>query len=130
MKNHWLLRFLLLALLGGALGGAITYAWWVAAEHYNIAPGPFTECTFFTGFALMLIGLLSLTSAGGASKPTPATLEDKKGPLRIVTDTKAMAQNASRKKSGIPWPFQLCVSLLVASLVLLITAAVSLFSAM
>ncbi len=39
MNKRWLLRFLLLALLGGAVGGVITYAWWMAAERYGIAPG-------------------------------------------------------------------------------------------
>ena len=129
MNKRWLLRFLLLVLLGGAVGGGITYAWWMAAERYGIAPGPFVECTFFTGFALMLIGLLCLTSGGGITKQGPATLEDKKGPLRIVEDSRSAAQKAAGKKA-VPLGFQACVALLVASLVLLIAAAVNLFSGM
>ena len=77
----------------------------------------------------MLIGLLCLTSGGGITKQGPATLEDKKGPLRIVEDSRSAAQKAAGKKA-VPLGFQACVALLVASLVLLIAAAVNLFSGM
>ena len=72
MKKKMTLRFILLALGGLALGGAITYLWWLAAYQWKAAPAPFPDVAFFTGFGMILIGILALTSAGNLQAPTAA----------------------------------------------------------
>ena len=69
MKKKMTLRFILLALGGLALGGAITYLWWLAAYQWKAAPAPFPDVAFFTGFGMILIGILALTSAGEPPGP-------------------------------------------------------------
>ena len=112
MNKRWLLRFLLLALLGGAVGGGITYAWWMAAERYGIAPGPFVECTFFTGFALMLIGLLCLTGGGATSVNLTSTPGTGGGPLQFFSSDKRLAKDvvrANTRRAELPGTTQVCV---------------------
>lgn len=134
MKKKMTLRFILLALGGLALGGAITYLWWLAAYQWKAAPAPFPDVAFFTGLGMILIGILALTSAGNLQAPTAAPGE-RGGPFQLFRSSKAVAKEAaaSSKDSGrlaLPGVVQLSVALLAGSLVPLIAAAVVLFSSM
>ena len=101
MKKKMTLRFILLALGGLALGGAITYLWWLAAYQWKAAPAPFPDVAFFTGFGMILIGILALTSAGNLQAPTAAPGE-RGGPFQLFRSSKAVAKEAaaSSKDSG------------------------------
>ena len=128
MNRRILLRLLILVLAGAALGGAILFAWWQAGE---TRPASYGDCTFFTGWGLLLFGLLFLTGGGATSVNLTSTPGTGGGPLQFFSSDKRLAKDvvrANTRRAELPGTTQVCVMMGAGAVTCFVPTALTLVS--
>lgn len=128
MNKHMLLRLLLLILAGAALGGVLLVAWRRPALEGS-APASYEDCTFFTGWGLLLFGLLLLPGGGATSVNLTSTPGTGGGPLQFFSSDKRLAKDVARantRRAELPGTVQACVVMASAAVTCFAPYALSL----